>query len=355
MKNESTNGTHPMNLVRIVGTLDTQIVSRRDANLPGVIPGATRNERPRATVIRRFNDVQGTEQRAVVQVASPFGKPFQITLHLEGSIEGHDLLANSPPGTCLAAEGELEWVQITDPRYAVDQHERGRRSSELIVRTRSIRLAADDDEPGCDVWLEGTVLTTARILRHPDRPVLIAATTVRVTIERSRRGSRARISEPANVAVAIPVDHPDAPGLLRPGNQVLIEGMLERYLAPLRGGEVERAVAALDAGWQSEQTDLSDAARREAERRYHRQRRRLQETTRTRVVAGYVELRAGSPASLDEAQELRAASQRNRRNDQQRRRARRSNGTPSETAEPATAPTSDDEPGVIEDESAEAQ
>ena len=219
----------PINQVRIVGTLDTQTISRRDAaRLPGVIPGAARGERPRATVTQRFNAVQGSEQRAVLQVASPFGTPFQITLHLEASVEGSELLEHRPPGTVLAVTGELEWVQITDPRYAVDMDDRGRRSSELIVRARAVALSGDDDEPGCDVWLEGTVLTTPRILRHPDRPVLIAATTVRVTIERTRAGSRARITEPANIAVAIPVDHPEAPNLLRPGNQVVIDGMLER-------------------------------------------------------------------------------------------------------------------------------
>jgi hypothetical protein len=209
-----------------------------------------------------------------------------------------------------------------DPCYVVDIDDRGRRSSELIVRTRSLRRADEDDQAGCDVWLEGAVLTTPRILRHPERPVLIAATTVRVTIERTRVGSRARISEPANVAVAIPIEHTDAPNLLRPGNQVVIEGMLERYLVPRSGVEVERAVAALDDAWQQESDGLSGQALRDAERRYARQRRRLQETTRTRVVAGYVELVSGTPASLDEAQELRDASQQNRRNDRRGRRER---------------------------------
>ena len=314
-----------INRVRVVGTLDTQTISRRDAaTLPSVVTDTARGERPRATVTRRFNAVQGTEQRAVLQVPSPFGTPFQMMLHLEGTVDGHELLTTSSPGTLLAVEGELEWVQTTDPRYAVDPTERGRRASELIVRARAIRLATDADEPGCDVWLEGTVLTTTRILRHPDRPVLIAVTTVRVTVERTRQNSRARLSEPANVAVAIPADHPDAPNLMRPGNQIVLEGMLERYIVPLRGVEVERAVAALDDAWESEQATLTSLqARRDGERRYARQRRRLQETTRTRVVAGYVELQSGTPAALDEAQELRAERQRERRADQQQRRQRR--------------------------------
>lgn len=182
-----------------------------------------------------------------------------------------------------------------------------------------------------------------------------AATTVRVNLERTRRGSRARIAEPANVAVAIPLDHPDAPGLLRPGNLVLIEGILERYLAPLRGAEVERAVTALDDDWAAQQAGLRENARRDAERRYNRQRRRLQETTRTRVVAGYVELRAGTPATVEEAQELRAAGQRNRRTDQQRRLTRRSNGTAEHHAEPADTTAADAAAPETDDEQPEAR
>jgi hypothetical protein len=125
------------------------------------------------------------------------------------------------------------------------------------------------------------------------------------------------------VAVAIPVDHPEAPNLLRQGNKVVIEGMLERYVVPLKGVEVDRAVAALDQAWAEEEAGLNTPqARRDAERRYSRQRRRLQETTRTRVVAGYVELLTGAPASLDEAQELRAESQRRRRDDRRGRQGR---------------------------------
>ncbi len=260
--------TKQINLVRLVGTLDTQTVSRRDAaQLPGVITGNGRGERPRATLTRRFNEVQGTKQRAVLQVPSPFGKPFQIALHLEGAVEGRELLETSEPGPLLAADGELEWVQTTDPRYAVEATERGRRASELIFRVRAVRLASDEDEPGCDVWLESTVLTTSRVLRHSDRPVLIAVTTIRVNVERTRKGSRARISELANVAVAIPVDHPDAPNLLRQGNQVVIEGMLERYVVPLKGVEVDRAVAALDAAWATEGAGLNTPQARHGSKR----------------------------------------------------------------------------------------
>ena len=265
--------------------------------------------------------MQGSVTCVLLQVCSPCGKPFQITLPLAGQATGCELLERTAPGTLLAIEGELEWVQTTDPRYTAATGERGRRASELIVRAHAIDLATTEDKPGCDVWLEGNVLTTSRLLRHPDRPIMIAVTTVRVNVERTRRGSRACLSEPANVAVAIPIEHPEAPNLMRPGNRVVVEGMLERYVVPLHGAEVEQAVAALDTTWFNERILLSDPQElQKAERRYLRQRRRLQETVRTRVIAGYVELITGTPATLEEAQQLRATSQRRRREDQAQRR-----------------------------------
>ena len=313
-------GSNP-NLVRVVGTIDTPTVPRQAID---------RREHSPTTLLRRFNEVQGSVTCVMLQVCSPFGKPFQITLHLEGQATGCELLERTTPGTLLAVEGELEWVQTTDPRYPAATGERGRRASELIVRAHAIDLAAPEDKSGCDVWLEGDVLTTSRLLRHPDRPIMIAVTTVRVNVERTRRGSRARLSEPANVAVAIPIEHPEAPNLMRPGNRVVVEGMLERYVVPLHGAEVEQAVAALDTTWLNERLLLNDPQElQKAERRYLRQRRRLQETARTRVVAGYVELITGTPASLEEAQQLRAASQRRRREDQAERRRSRLEQPPS--------------------------
>ena len=300
------------NLVRVVGTIDMQ-------NFPRHAPD--HRERPPTILLRRFNEVQGSVTCVLLQVCSPFGKPFQITLHLEGQATGCELLERTAPGTLLAIEGELEWVQTTDPRYTAATGERGRRASELIVRAHAIDLATTEDKPGCDVWLEGNVLTTSRLLRHPARPIMIAVTTVRVNVERTRRGSRACLSEPANVAVAIPIEHPEAPNLMRPGNRVVVEGMLERYVVPLHGAEVEQAVAALDTTWFNERILLGDPQElQKAERRYLRQRRRLQETVRTRVIAGYVELITGTPATLEEAQQLRATSQRRRREDQAQRR-----------------------------------
>jgi hypothetical protein len=165
----------PVNVVTAVGTLDTQL--RRGEE---------------QTVNNTWNAVQGRADLIALQVLSPFGVPFRLPIELTGAVAGRDVLEGAMSGTLLAIdEGDLEWQMTLDPRYALDATERGRRSSEVTFRARTIRLAAETDELGCDVWLVGTVLTPARILRHPDRPVRIAATTLQVEAERGRAQSGA--------------------------------------------------------------------------------------------------------------------------------------------------------------------
>jgi hypothetical protein len=186
-----------------------------------------------------------------------------------------------------------------------------------------LRLANESDEPGCDAYLVGTVLTPARILRHPDRLVRIAATTIQVQIERTRAHSRARIAERANVAVVVPLDHEDVERLLRPGNEVLIEGMLERVQVPLSGTDVDRVIAALEQRWADDQERLAGrpGELRAASQAYRKQRQRLTTASRTRIVAGYIELLAGTPATIAEAHSLRRERQRERQLAQQARAA----------------------------------
>jgi hypothetical protein len=227
-----------------------------------------------------------------------------------------------------------------DPRYALDATEQGRRSSEVTFRAHAIRLATEADELGCDVYLMGTVLAPARILRHPDRPVRIAATTIQVEAERRRAHSRARITERANVAVVVPLDHPDAEQLLRPGNQVVVEGMLERVQVPLSGSDVDRVVATLEQQWSESQERLAlkPGELRSAAQVYRKQRQRLTTASRTRIVAGYIELLAGTPATIAEAQSLRRERQRERQL-AQRTRAAANSGQHHEIA--STAPGED--------------
>jgi hypothetical protein len=256
--------------------------------------------------------------------------PFRLPIELTGAVAGRDVLEGAMSGTLLAIEGDLEWQMTLDPRYALDATERGRRSSEVTFRARTIRLAAETDELGCDVWLVGTVLTPARILRHPDRPVRIAATTLQVEAEHRRAHSRARITERANVPVVVPLDHEDAEQLLRPGNQVVIEGMLERVQVPLSGSDVDRVVATLEQQWSESQERLAlkPGELRSAAQAYRKQRQRLTTASRTRIVAGYIELLAGTPATLAEAQALRRERQQERQQAQRTRAAANSGQHP---------------------------
>jgi hypothetical protein len=116
------------------------------------------------------------------------------------------------------------------------------------------------------------------------------------------------------VPIVIPLQHPDAPNLLRPGNRVAVEGMLERIVIDLHGPDIDQAIAGLDAAWTSYQTTITDRETfRQAERRHQRERRKLAQTTCSRVVIGYVDLIDGTPANPREAQALRRASVRGKR------------------------------------------
>ena len=291
--------------ITLVGTLETQ--KRYDKDV---------------LVSTRYNSLQGRDDQISVQVLSPYGTPFRQVVHLEGSVAGRELLDEIAPGTPLAIDGVLEWTLITDGRYALSPMERGRQFSEITIRAQAIRLATSEDEPGGDVWLQGRVLTPIRILRHVEKPIRIATTTLQIMPTRTRKGSRARLLARANVPVTIPLDHPDAEALFRPGNEVIVEGMLERVTVLLNGQDVERAVAALDSGWETERASLGTAEQARRERAYGRQRWRLLEGARTRVVAGYVELIEGTPATLNEGLAIRREQQRQRVQEQRERRER---------------------------------
>lgn len=324
------------NTVRAVGALDTQTGGRR---------------REAATITRFWNGVQGVEHAAALQVRSPFGTPFQLPLRFDQVIDGRELLDNGAPGDLLRAEGTLEWIQRDDPRYAAAPSERGRRVTEVIFRPQRIAPAAPDDDLGCDVWLEGVVRRAARRYIHPDRRVEIAVVDLEMLVERTRRASLARLIEPVMVQVAIQLDHEHLPNLMRLGNRVALDGMLERVVVPLRRDDpaVNQAVQRLDMRWLEQQA--AQSVGRVEEQRYMRRRRRLQETIVTRVVAGYVRLLEGAPATLAEAQEWRMQQRRRREAD---RRVRAERG-PTETPELVDAGDVDQPPAPALEAGKEAE
>jgi hypothetical protein len=112
--------TPHINKATAIGTLDVQ-----------------RQRGKERTPTNRWNSLQGREDQIALQVCSPYGAPFRLQMHLEGPVPGLELIADSPPGTPLAVEGELEWELVTDPRYALGPTERGRQSSAHFPRGAS--------------------------------------------------------------------------------------------------------------------------------------------------------------------------------------------------------------------------
>ena len=183
---------------------------------------------------------------------------------------------------------------------------------------------------------------------HPELPNIQFATTILdVTLRRPPAfpGSRAVLTEQARVRVAIPTTHEHAELLFRPGNRVRVEGAVDCVLEAQGGAEIEakrdelregyaRELDALPERWQQEQAAWRqraqgrDAARQEGqgrgrdrrppavtlelaqrdmERRHRHELQRIGFAPRVQVMVGYVELIEGTPATLDESQELRRA------------------------------------------------
>jgi hypothetical protein len=242
---------------------------------------------------------QNPSRRPQLRITGPLGGDFRLPIRVMREISGRELLDPDHHGVRLLIEGRLEWT--TSPDNAPP-------APTLIAG--AVRLVTPDDEDGCDIQMCGEVTGPARIGRHPLRSgIALAHVTLRVQIPRTRAGSRAMLTETARVPVVIPLNHPGTPALLRPGNRVVIEGMLEQALLPRSGSEVEQELADLEetakqrAAWVMTQEEARAAERDHARRRW--------EATHTiihRVVAGYVELLNGAPATVREARELRRAA-----------------------------------------------
>lgn len=289
MEEQPSQTDFPANQILVIGTLDRQIVRGREL---------TRR-------IRR-NDLNGYEEQLILQVVSPFGYSYALSLTLDERVRGLDLLARAGVGDRLAVGGRLAWEQQIDWRFPIDsvqiQH-----ANDLVIRVGSIRPAKPYEEPGSIVRLHGIVAATSRIGRHPQHARrLLALTALDVPGNDGMAGTRMRELSSERVPLGIPLSHSHTPNLLRPGNRVIVEGMLDRYLVDLHGEEVEEAQRALDREWEQRRALIDDPAERLAgERRHQSRRRRMGQTARSRVIAGYVELREGQPATTEEARVFR--------------------------------------------------
>jgi hypothetical protein len=323
------------NRVIVVGTLDTIRDRGRDAT--------TREMR---------NDLRGRIEQVTLQVTSPYIGAFQLPLEFEPGVKGRELLEGARGGeTVLVAEGYVQLQKSFDARFAQSAEDRGREVREMRLHVRELRTPSDAErEAASAVWLEGVVAQPVRLVRHPELPnIQFAITILDVTLRRPSAfpGSRAVLTEQARVRIAIPTTHEHAELLFQPGNKVRVEGAVDCVLEAQGGAEVEakrdelregyaRELDALPERWQQEQTAWReraqgrDAARQEGkgngrgnrgrppaatlelaqrdlERRQRRELQRIGFAPRVQVMVGYVELLEGTPATLDESQELRRA------------------------------------------------
>lgn len=251
---------------------------------------------------------QNPSRHPQLRMAGPLGGDFRLPIRVTREIPGRELLDPAHHGVRLLVEGRLEWSASPDNAPPAP-----------TLVASAVHPVTPDDEDGCDIHMCGEITGPARIGRHPLRSsIALAQVTVRVQIPRTRAGSRAILTETVRIPVVIPLNHPGTPALLRPGNRVVIEGLLEQASLPRSGPEVEQELANLEETTKQRVAwAMTSEEARAAERDHARRRWEATHTVVHRVVAGYVELLNGAPATIREARELRRAAMQRRAQRQQ--------------------------------------
>lgn len=239
---------------------------------------------------------QNPFRRLQLRMSGPLGGDFSLPIRVTRAIPGHELLDSAQHGARLLVEGRLEWNTSSHETILSP-----------MLMAEAVRTVTPNDEDGCDIWVCGEVIGPARIGRHPLRSSIpLAHVTLRVQVSRTRTGSRATITETVRIPIVIPLNHPGTPALLRPGNRVVIDGMLEQALLPRRGPAVEQEIADLEERAKQRVTwTMTPEEIRAAERDHARRRWEATHTVIYRVVAGYTELLSGAPATIREARQMR--------------------------------------------------
>ena len=334
-----------INKFRMVAALDTQ-TGRRDRDS---------GKRERTVIRRNYNQERGQDEAIRAQAVSPFDQTYSIELSLAPTLVGRDLLTTENIGKLLVYEGELLLESDTDRRYAQTVLDEGRRIRTITLKATHVSMATEDDQIGCDVWLQGRIAQPPRFLVHPQVPnVRVAATTLLVQTFEGRPNTRAFMTKTAEISIATPLDHPHIGSVLLVGNEVMIEGMLEIVTVRAGGDVVTKTLSTLEEQWDSRQGELGqmkDKDRFTAETQFRRDYQSRATERRTRVVVGFAELLEGRTVEAREAQEIVRRADATRRSNQDSRR--RSNGSGVSAAKPTQAPemtitTEAEEPVVAE-------
>lgn len=267
---------HPHNRVVVVGLLDPQ---RRRNQL---ISTSTRRTLQGGR-LTQFN----------LQVDSPFGEPFAITVTTGVQTSGIELLETAQTNQPLAVEGVLQTRLNLDPRYALADDDPGRSSRVLTLRATTIRQPHADETPGTTaVWLEGTVGAAPRFGTHRSAAAVeLARTILRVRWAKPSGypGSQAVLMDEADVHISVPLELEHAAYLLVPGNHVQVVGQLDSVLIPIQGRAVTERLDQLATNWRERKHQIEDTATQRRElSMYRRSTQRLSQAVVLSVVVGAI-------------------------------------------------------------------
>ncbi|HMP39560.1 MAG TPA: hypothetical protein PKA05_04195 [Roseiflexaceae bacterium] len=241
-------------------------------------------------VLETHDPIVGRTRQIMLQIATPFQHHCTIPIRIDADTIGGALLQHHTGGAKLRVTGRIGWEPYTPIAEGMP-----RKPGPITIHAASIEPATNDDQPGSAVWIEGFVRQTAHFGKHPHRPSLaLALTTLRVHEPITYRDHRAHFEATHYIPVAIPLSHPDVTRLLNRGNQVQVEGVIERVQIRLSAEQIAADLAQIDAAIARVRELESDPTARQAvERRLAHARRTAGHLVRTRIIAGHVELLAG--------------------------------------------------------------
>lgn len=322
-------GTQETNTVEITGPVMLQDPRRRtEGNQPRA--NETRGELVRTSV----TSTGALTTQLMVQVNEEDGSAYGIRLVFPPRSEAEEqVIAGLEAGDRVRVVGRLAWRDSYDTRYATFDAPMGRSVRELVVIVLFLERADSAAINGSWVKLRGTVRVFPNIRAHETSPAdKVARGSLEVEVRQpSRRpNSKAEFVQREAIAVDVPLSVRGAEGARKRGNEIEVEGHLEMYRFQIRpdrpGNEmVGQAVQALKSRLTEGLQGLPEHERRQATRRGTAQLRSMQQETRLRVRADYVELISGEVISIEDTirlhqEELDTIQQR------RGRRAARSNG-----------------------------
>ena len=255
---------------------------------------------------KRQNDRAELEQ-VLIQTVTAFGEPCAIELDVSPATPGYELLDKQHAGKQLAVEGELRRKAEMDKRYAVADQDIGARMLRYRFHVNAIRWPREDEPITTFAQIQGVVVAEPIFQRHAMLiGTEIARTIVQVSYSQPSNypGSRAVVPTTMEIAVSVPLAHPDTTKLLRPGNRVVIEGGIDSVIvSQLRNPSAAAKVDQLDQAWTEGRDTIAPEALDKELRDYRRERGKFAETQALSIVAGYVELLAGTPREIEQARE----------------------------------------------------